>query len=171
MGQHRREDINGDTKQNCSNRRGLHQNREKMTTRMDKTCDMIVHIIPPNYTHTRTSISTHTSTHSSWWEGRLSDMAAVRKVNLGRWARPMPWLILGFPHPLMQGSGLCSQHIYIRNGSHRAVLSTPSHMIESHPHPHSHIHILYNYCFFDLFCFIPVLNNPNPKFISETQAA
>ncbi len=52
MGQHRREDINGDTKQNCSNRRDLHQNREKMTTRMDKTCDMIVHIIPPNYTHT-----------------------------------------------------------------------------------------------------------------------
>ena len=46
MGQHRREDINGDTKQNCSNRRDLHQNREKMTTRMDKTCDMIIYIIP-----------------------------------------------------------------------------------------------------------------------------
>ena len=45
MGQHRREDINGDTKQNCSNRRDLHQNREKMTTQMDKTCDMIVYIM------------------------------------------------------------------------------------------------------------------------------
>ena len=100
---------------------------------------------PITHTHTHTSINTHTSTHSSWWEGRLSDMATVRKVNLGRWACPMPWLILGFPHPLMQGSGLCPQHNYIRNGSQRAVLSTPSHMIESHPHPH--IHILYNYCF------------------------
>ena len=48
MGQHRREDINGDTKQNCSNRRNLHQNREKVTTQMDKTCDMIVHIMPTN---------------------------------------------------------------------------------------------------------------------------
>ena len=46
MGQHRREDINGDTKQNCSNRRDLHQNREKMSTQMDKTCNMIVYIIP-----------------------------------------------------------------------------------------------------------------------------
>ncbi len=46
MGQHRREDINRDTMQNCSNRRDLHQNREKMTTQMDKTCDMIVYIIP-----------------------------------------------------------------------------------------------------------------------------
>ena len=47
MGQYRREDINGDTKQNCSNRRNLHQNREKVTTtQMDKTCDMIVYIMP-----------------------------------------------------------------------------------------------------------------------------
>ena len=45
MGQHRREDINRDAKQNCSNRRNLHQNREKMTTQMDKTCDMIVYIM------------------------------------------------------------------------------------------------------------------------------
>ena len=64
MGQHRREDINGDTKQNCSNRRDLHQNREKMTTRMDKTYDMIVHIIPPNYTHTHTHKYKHTYIYS-----------------------------------------------------------------------------------------------------------
>ena len=146
MGQHRREDINGDTKQNCSNPRDLHiRERENDHTDGQNMWYDRTHHTPQLHTHTHTSINTHTSTHSSWWEGRLSDMATVRKVNLGRWACPMPWLIVGFPHPLMQGSGLCPQHNYIRNGSHRAVLSTPSHMIESHPHPH--IHILYNYCF------------------------
>ena len=75
----------------------------------------------------------------------------------------LPYAVVdfGISSPLDAGFWIVFPHIYIRNGSHRAVLSTPSHMIESHPHPH--IHILYNYCFFDLFCFIPVLNNPKKK--------
>ena len=157
MGQHRREDINGDTKQNCSNRRDLHQNREKMTTGMDKTCDMIVHIIPPNYTHTHThtSINTHTSTHSSWWEGRLSDMATVRKVNLGRWACPMPWLILGFPHPLMQGSGLCS-HTFI-SGTDRIGLCLAPH------HTWSNVILIHIYIYHTITVFRFILFHSNSK--------
>ena len=63
----------------------------------------------------------------------------------------LPYAVVdfGISSPLDAGFWIVFPHIYIRNGSHRAVLSTPSHMIECHPHPHIHIlyNILYNYCF------------------------
>ena len=59
----------------------------------------------------------------------------------------LPYAVVdsGISSPLDAGFWIVFPHNYIRNGSHRAVLSTPSHMIECHPHPH--IHILCNYCF------------------------
>ena len=148
MGQHRREDINGDTKQNCSNRRDLHQNREKMTTRMDKTCDMIVHIIPPNYTHTHKY--KHTYIYSFIVMGGEVVRYGSREESQPRTVGlPYAAVDFGISSPLDAGFWIVFPHIYIRNGSHRAVLSTPSHMIESHPHPH--IHILYNYCTITVF--------------------
>ena len=48
----------------------------------------------------------------------------------------LPYAVVdfGISSPLDAGFWIVFPHIYIRNGSHRAVLSTPSHMIECHPH-------------------------------------
>ena len=113
------------------------------------------HHTPQLHTHTHTSISTHTSTHSSWWEGRLSDMATVRKVNLGRWACPMPWLILGFPHPLMQGSGLCS-HTFI-SGTDRIGLCLAPH------HTWSNVILIHTYIYYTITVFRFILFHSNSK--------
>ena len=108
-----------------------------MTTQTDNTCDMIEYIIPPNkqiYIYSFIVMGGEVVRYGSREESQ------PRTVGL-----PYAAVDFGISSPLDAGFWIVFPHIYIRNGSHRAVLSTPSHMIECHPHPH--IHILYNYCF------------------------